>query len=56
MNPGHLKGPLDKNLPPTFGMITILDNEVTAAIYNMNFKPVQTLELIRSESGLYRVS
>jgi putative phosphoesterase len=56
MNPGHLKGPLDKNLPPTFGMITILDNEVTAAIYNMNFKTVQTLELIRSESGLYRVS
>jgi putative phosphoesterase len=54
MNPGHLKGPLDKNMPPTFGLINIMDREVTASIYNLNFKPVRTIEVVRSESGLYK--
>jgi putative phosphoesterase len=53
-NPGHLKGPLDKNMPPTFGVLSIGDREVSAAIYDLNFKLVQGMELIRSESGLYR--
>jgi putative phosphoesterase len=53
-NPGHLKGPMDKNMPPTFGMLTIGDNEVTATIYNMDFKVVQSVDLLRSESGLYK--
>jgi len=56
MNPGHLKGALEKNMPPTFGMLTILDREVTATIYNMNFKQVQSIELLRSESGLYKAT
>jgi uncharacterized protein len=56
MNPGHLKGPLEKNLPPTFGLLNILDREVTATIFNLNFKPVRTIELVRSESGLYKAS
>lgn len=54
MNPGHLKGPKDKNKPPTFGMLTIADKEVTATIYDLDFKPIQSVELIRSESGLYK--
>jgi len=53
-NPGHLKGPMEKNAPPTFGMLTIGDKEVTATIYDMNFKVVKTMELLRSESGLYK--
>ena len=56
MNPGHLKGPLEKNMPPTFGLLTIMDREVIATIYSMQFKPVQTLELLRSEGGLYKAT
>ncbi len=56
MNPGHLKGPMDKNMPATFGMLTIMDREVIATIYSIQFKPVQTLELLRSEGGLYKAS
>jgi len=53
-NPGHLKGPMEKKSPPTFGILTIGDTEVTATIYNMDFKVVQTADLLRSESGLYK--
>lgn len=56
MNPGHLKGAMDKNMPPTFGILSIMDREVTATIYSMQFKPIQSLELLRSESGLYKAS
>jgi len=54
MNPGHMKGPLEKNMPPTFGLLNIMDREVSATIFNMNFKPVESIELLRSESGLYK--
>jgi putative phosphoesterase len=54
MNPGHLKGALDKNMPPTFGMLTIQDRNAAAAIYGLNFKLVRSMELMRSESGLYK--
>jgi len=53
-NPGHLKGPLDKNMPPTFGILEVHDREVFASIYNLEFKEISRMELIRSESGLYR--
>ena len=53
-NPGHLKGPLDKNMSPTFGVLAIEDRGVEAVIYDLKFKPVSRMELIRSESGLYR--
>jgi uncharacterized protein len=56
MNPGHLKGALEKNMPPTFGLINIMDRNISAAIYGMNFKLVRTMELMRSESGLYKTS
>ncbi len=56
MNPGHLKGPMEKNMPPTFGLLTIMDREVIATIYSIQFKPVQTLELLRSEGGLYKAT
>lgn len=53
-NPGHLKGMLDKNMAPTFGILEIEDRKVIASIYGLDFKVVQSMELIRSESGLYR--
>lgn len=52
--PGHLKGPLDKNMPPTFGILNIHDRGISASIYGLNFKPVHNIDMIRSESGLYR--
>jgi putative phosphoesterase len=54
MNPGHLKGPMEKNMPPTFGIISIADREVTATIYDLNFKILKSFDLVRSESGLYK--
>lgn len=54
MNPGHLKGPLDKNMAPTFGILSIVEREITATIYNMKFKVEKSIELLRSESGLYK--
>lgn len=53
-NPGHLKALLDKNMPPSFGVLDIHDRQVIASIYTLDFKPLQSMELIRSESGLYR--
>jgi predicted phosphodiesterase len=55
MNPGHLKGPLDKNAPPSFGLLDIQDRGVTATIFNLDFKPVQSMELLRSENRLYKI-
>lgn len=54
MNPGHCKGPLDKNLPPTFGLLDIQDKTLTATIYDLKFEPVQKLEMLRLENGLYK--
>jgi len=54
INPGHLKGPLDRNKAPTFAVLTILDREVSAVIYDLKFKPVNSIELSRSENGLYK--
>jgi uncharacterized protein len=54
MNPGHLKGALDKNMPPTFGLLSIQDRNASAAIYGLNFKLVRSMEFMRSESGLYK--
>lgn len=54
MNPGHLKAPLDKNVPPSVGVLDIHERTVTATIYNMNYEPIESMELIRSETGLYR--
>jgi uncharacterized protein len=54
MNPGHLKGPLDKNMPPTFGMIDITENGLTAFIFDLKGKTLQQVAAVRSESGLYR--
>jgi uncharacterized protein len=54
VNPGHLKGPLDKNMPPSFGLITIEDRAVSVAVFGLDFKPIRTMELMRSESGLYK--
>ncbi len=54
LNPGHLKASKDKNMPPTFGILNIYDTGVNASIYGINFKPLHSIELTRSESGLYR--
>ncbi|MDR0306657.1 MAG: YfcE family phosphodiesterase [Chitinispirillales bacterium] len=54
MNPGHLKGPLDRNMPPTFGILTVLDREVSAAVYDLKMKVVNSIELTRTENGLHK--
>lgn len=55
-NPGHMKGPMEKNAPPTFAVLGIEDRNVTVNIYNMQFRPIQSMELLRSESGLYKTT
>lgn len=55
MNPGHLKGPLDKNVPPSFGLLDIRDRGVNATIFSLDFKPVHFVELLRSEDRLYKI-
>ncbi len=54
LNPGHLKGPLDKNMAPSFGMLDIQDRSVTATIFGIDFKQIDQLELLRAENGLYK--
>lgn len=55
MNPGHLKGPMDKNTPPSFGLLDIQDKNVNVKIINLDFKVIQEMSLLRSGSGLYKV-
>jgi putative phosphoesterase len=54
LNPGHLKGPKDKNLPPTFGLLDIQDKNLQAKIFGLDFKPVASMELFRSENRLFK--
>jgi putative phosphoesterase len=55
MNPGHLKGPIDKNAQPSFGMLDIQDRNVGAKIIGIDFKVIQEMELFRSENRLYKI-
>ena len=55
MNPGHLKGDIDKQVKPSFGLLDIQDRVVFAKIFGMDFKEIEGVELMRSESGLYRL-
>jgi putative phosphoesterase len=54
MNPGHLKGPKDKNFPPTFGLLDIQDKNIHAKIFGLDFKQVSSMEVFRSENRLYK--
>ena len=54
MNPGHIKSEIDKQFKPTFGLLDIQDQTVSAKIFDMDFKEIKRVDLIRSESGLYR--
>ncbi len=54
MNPGHLKGEIDKQTPPSLGLLDIHNQTVSAKIFNTDFKEIKSMELVRSESGLYR--
>lgn len=54
MNPGHLKAHIDKQVKPSFGLIEIQDQTVSAKIFGMDFNEIEGVDLIRSESGLYR--
>jgi uncharacterized protein len=56
LNPGHLKSDKDKNHPPSFAVLDIQDRTVTAVIYNLQFTPVLRMELMRSETGLHKMS
>jgi len=53
-NPGHLKGPKDKNFPPSFGLLDIQDTTLSANIFNLDFKPILSMEFLRAENGLYK--
>ncbi len=55
MNPGHLKGPMDKNAPPSFGLLDIQDKNVNVKIIDLDFKTVQEMSMVRSGSGLFKV-
>lgn len=55
MNPGHLKGPLDKNFPPTFGLLDIQDGNVSAQVLTIDYKPVYSMEFMRSDNRLYKM-
>ena len=54
MNPGHLKSEIDKQFKPSFGLLDIQKQSVSAKIFGMDFKEIKGVDLIRSESGLYR--
>jgi putative phosphoesterase len=53
-NPGHLKGGKDKTIEPSFGLLDIHEQNVTAAIYDLDFRVHQSMKMVRSESGLYK--
>jgi uncharacterized protein len=55
MNPGHLKGPMDKNNPPSFGLLDIQDKNVNVKIFSLDFKVIQEMSLLRSGSGLFKI-
>ncbi len=54
MNPGHLKGEIDKQVKPSFGFLDIQDRTVSAIIFGMDYEVIESVDLMRSESGLYR--
>lgn len=54
MNPGHLKSDIDKQFKPSFGLLDIQEHSVSAKIFGMDFEEIDGVNLIRSESGLYR--
>jgi uncharacterized protein len=54
LNPGHLKGPKDKNFSPSFGLLDIQDSTLSAKIFSLDFKPLQSMELLRAENRLYK--
>jgi putative phosphoesterase len=55
VNPGHLKGPKDKNFSPTFGLLDIQDKNLFVKIFSLDFKLVESMELVRSENRLCKV-
>jgi predicted phosphodiesterase len=56
MNPGHLKGEMDKHMPASFGVLEVREDAVVGEIYNLSYGIISRLELLRSESGLYKAS
>lgn len=54
MNPGHLKSTIDKQEKASFGLMDVQDAIVTAKIINLDFKEINGVKLIRTESGLFR--
>ena len=54
MNPGHLKAELDKQFKPSFGLLDVQNETVSAKIFNLDFKEIMGVDLVRAESGLYR--
>jgi putative phosphoesterase len=55
LNPGHLKGPKDKNQSPSFGFLDIDFGEIFAAILGMDGKALLSMKLKKGETGLYKI-
>jgi putative phosphoesterase len=55
MNPGHLKGAMDKNTAPSFGFLDIQERTLQAQIYSLDFECINAFELGRSDNGLYKM-
>ena len=56
MNPGHMKSHIDKTVEPSFGLLDIQDKSVTATIFDLQYREVKKVKLMKSESGLFRTS
>lgn len=54
-NPGHLKGPMDKNTPPSFGILEVQEKNVEVKTVGLDFEEIDAMSLGRSEGGLYRI-
>ena len=54
LNPGHCKGPIDKQQAASFAMLDIQDRHVKAEILNLKYETIAGIKMIREETGLYK--
>lgn len=54
VNPGHLKSNLDKNVKPSFAVMDLKDDSLHVNIFDLDFKIIEDVEVLRSGSGLYK--
>ena len=54
INPGHLKGARDRNMPPSYAILTIGDTEIEAKIYSLEHKALHSIVLDRTGTGFQK--